>query len=122
MSDANPVLCEHANEVPNQCACDAECYCKGNTCGKPIRGTLAYSEAVQRKINLEVREMLTKEQWERKYWEEVQKGQERAQAYKDAFDQINRRRKAKVKKAWEDFHPPPNSDQRTRLTSLSSAS
>lgn len=25
-------LCNHANEVPNICPCDADCYCKSNTC------------------------------------------------------------------------------------------
>lgn len=29
-SDA--IFCEHANEVPYTCPCDADCYCKENTC------------------------------------------------------------------------------------------
>jgi len=28
----SPILCEHANEVPNVCRCPGGCYCKSNTC------------------------------------------------------------------------------------------
>jgi hypothetical protein len=27
-----PALCEHANEVPHECPCPPECYCKVHTC------------------------------------------------------------------------------------------
>ena len=33
----NLVLCEHANEVPAQCPCPSECYCKSHTCRPPER-------------------------------------------------------------------------------------
>lgn len=36
------VMCEHANEVPNFCSCDKDCYCKTHTC-KP-RGHNTKSE------------------------------------------------------------------------------
>lgn len=26
------ILCEHANEMPNVCPCDADCYCKAHSC------------------------------------------------------------------------------------------
>ena len=29
-----PVLCEHANEVPGECNCPPNCYCKSHTCKK----------------------------------------------------------------------------------------
>ncbi len=29
---ANPVFCEHANEVPARCPCEQGCYCKTHTC------------------------------------------------------------------------------------------
>ncbi len=28
----NPLMCIHANENPNFCPCDSNCYCKSNTC------------------------------------------------------------------------------------------
>jgi len=28
----NPILCEHANEVPVLCHCGPDCYCKTHTC------------------------------------------------------------------------------------------
>jgi hypothetical protein len=28
----SPILCDHANEVPNTCTCDEDCYCKSHTC------------------------------------------------------------------------------------------
>ncbi len=30
--EANPIFCEHANEVPAQCPCESGCYCKTHTC------------------------------------------------------------------------------------------
>jgi hypothetical protein len=32
MRSSTPVFCEHANEVPHVCPCDADCYCKDHTC------------------------------------------------------------------------------------------
>lgn len=32
MSPRSAIYCEHANEVPYSCSCDAECYCKEHTC------------------------------------------------------------------------------------------
>lgn len=32
------VYCEHANEMPATCPCDAECYCKENSCRPRSRG------------------------------------------------------------------------------------
>jgi hypothetical protein len=31
-AEGNPVFCEHANEVPSTCPCEARCYCKSHTC------------------------------------------------------------------------------------------
>jgi len=28
----SPVFCEHANEMPQRCPCDAACYCKSHSC------------------------------------------------------------------------------------------
>lgn len=28
----NAMMCDHANEMPAQCTCDANCYCKFNSC------------------------------------------------------------------------------------------
>lgn len=35
MTDADAMLCNHANECPGRCPCDDACYCRqpGNTCG-----------------------------------------------------------------------------------------
>ncbi len=30
--ERSALYCEHANEVPSCCNCDANCYCKGRTC------------------------------------------------------------------------------------------
>lgn len=31
-TETSSLYCEHANEVPSQCRCDANCYCKQHTC------------------------------------------------------------------------------------------
>lgn len=38
----NAMFCGHANEVPSQCACDNDCYCKSNTCknNQPRKNTM----------------------------------------------------------------------------------
>jgi hypothetical protein len=36
---SNPILCEHANEVPAQCSCAPDCYCKSHTC-RPVVNSL----------------------------------------------------------------------------------
>lgn len=28
----NPLFCEHANEVPQACPCEPDCYCRNHTC------------------------------------------------------------------------------------------
>lgn len=32
IQQGGPALCEHANEVPHECPCPPECYCKVHTC------------------------------------------------------------------------------------------
>ena len=32
-----PLLCEHANECPNVCPCEAGCYCRTRTCVRAER-------------------------------------------------------------------------------------
>lgn len=33
----NAMFCEHANEVPMECNCNFDCYCKKNTCKSRIK-------------------------------------------------------------------------------------
>lgn len=34
---SSPIYCDHANENPSRCICQADCYCKANTCKNPDR-------------------------------------------------------------------------------------
>lgn len=47
MSEPSPIFCEHANEMPQQCPCPPDCYCKAHACKATVSKLRAASPAAK---------------------------------------------------------------------------
>lgn len=67
------LYCEHANEVPSVCPCDAGCYCKAHMCG-PRERAIEFADALRRdRVAQREREELTRnaQHWLERHREEI---------------------------------------------------